>query len=132
MLCILEGDSGRLTMESLAGKGSQVVHGTEIPPGGREAERGDCREVVLAGRLGDALARKNPSLPADALDGAFKLLLRPESQVVMTECGPAYQRCTEDVPVQVQDIDGQIRDTWAHLRKVMLPALHRLEVLKDE
>lgn len=93
----------------------QVVYGPDIAPEQPVAEREDYREVVLSGRLRDALARLNPTLPADALDEALKTLLRPESQVVMTENWRAYQLITQGVPVQYRDADGAIRETRAHV-----------------
>ena len=114
-LNILEADLEGLVLEFLAEEGWQVVHGPEIAPGEPGAERGDYREVVLAGRLRGALARLNPTLPSDALDEALKTLLRPESQFVMTENWRAYQLITQGVPVQYRDVDGVIRDTRAHV-----------------
>jgi len=62
-------------LESL---GWQVAHGPDIAPDGLFAERRDYGEVVLAQRLRDALARLNPTLPAEALEDAFRKLTRPE------------------------------------------------------
>ena len=112
---MLEADLEVLVLEFLAGEGWEVVHGSEIAPGEPGAEREDYREVVLAGRLRSALARLNPTLPADALDEAFKVLLRPESQVVMSENWRAYELITQGVPVQYRDADGEIRDTRVHV-----------------
>jgi type I restriction enzyme R subunit len=115
MVNMLEADLEGLVLEFLAGEGWAVVHGPEIAPGEPGAERGDYREVVLAGRLREALARLNPTFPPDALDEAFKVLLRPESQVVMSENWRVYQLITQGVPVQYRDAEGVIRDARAHV-----------------
>jgi len=54
--------------------GYQVRHGPDIAFGQPDAERGDpaYRDVVLEGRLRRALARLNPSLPAEALEDAYR------------------------------------------------------------
>ena len=58
--------------------GYQVQHGPNIAPGEARDERDDYGQVVLAGRLRDALARLNPGVPASALDEAFRKLTRPD------------------------------------------------------
>ncbi|MGD9676232.1 MAG: type I restriction endonuclease [Candidatus Bipolaricaulia bacterium] len=62
-------------LESL---GWQIRHGAEIAPGELLAERHDYGQVVLEGRLRDALARLNPGLPTEALQDAFRKLTRLE------------------------------------------------------
>lgn len=56
----------------LAELGWQVAHGPDIAPESAAPERDDYREVILAGRLGDALLRLNPTASQDALDEAFR------------------------------------------------------------
>ena len=68
-------DAALAWLESI---GWQIAHGPDIAPDMLAAERRDYGEVVLAQRLRDALARLNPTLPADALEDAFRKLTRPE------------------------------------------------------
>jgi Type I restriction enzyme R protein N terminus (HSDR_N) len=58
--------------------GWTVKYGPEIAPGELAAERADFGQVILRQRLLDALARLNPTFPAEALDDAFRKLIRPE------------------------------------------------------
>ena len=58
--------------------GWQAVHGPDISPDTPGAERADYGQVVLERRLRDALGRLNPSLPASALDDAFRRVIQPE------------------------------------------------------
>lgn len=104
----------QLVLEDLGEMGWQVVYGPDIAPVEPAAERAEFREVVLKGRLRSALEQLNPKLPPDAIDDAVKAVLRPESQVVMTENWRAYQLLTQGVPVQYRD-DGEIRAVRAHL-----------------
>ena len=59
----------------LEGTGWQIRNGAEIAPGEPAAEREDYGRVVLVQRLRDALARLNPTLPAEALEDAFRKLV---------------------------------------------------------
>ena len=62
----------------LESTGWQIAHGPDIAPDRPAAERDDYGEVVLARRLRDALARFNPTLPAEAIEDAFRKLTRPD------------------------------------------------------
>ncbi len=65
-------------IEYLRELGYAYVHGPDIAPDGPSPERDSYADVVLAGRLRSALARINPDLDADVLDGVAKRVLRPE------------------------------------------------------
>ena len=58
--------------------GYSVLHGPEIAPGELAAERKDYGQVLLEERLRQALARLNPRLPAEALEDAFRKVVRVE------------------------------------------------------
>src|SRR3990172_3894540 len=60
-------------LESL---GWSVRHGLEIAPGEPRAERSDpdYRDVILEGRLRQALVRLNPELPPETLEDAYRKL----------------------------------------------------------
>jgi hypothetical protein len=60
----------------LEGLGYTILHGPEIAPGEPFAERENYGQVILEGRLRQALQRLNPQVPADALDEAFRRLTR--------------------------------------------------------
>ena len=58
--------------------GYVVLHGPEIAAGEPGAERSDpnYRDVVLDGRLRQALFRLDPDLPSEALEDAYRKLMR--------------------------------------------------------
>ncbi len=56
-----------------------VLHGPVIAPGEPAAERDSYAEVLLADRLRNALAKLNPKIPVDALDEAFRKVIRTET-----------------------------------------------------
>ena len=67
----------RASCPCLAGKRRLVgQNGAEIAPSEPAAERDDYGQVVLAQRRRDALARLNRTLPAEALEDAFRKLTR--------------------------------------------------------
>ncbi len=74
-----------------------VLHGPEIAfgePGGERIDPG-YRDVVLEGRLRQALAKLNPQLPAEALEDAFRKLTRAEAPTLI-ERNRAVQRMIRD------------------------------------
>ena len=58
-----------------------VLHGPEIAigmPGGERTDPG-YRDVILERRLRQALVRLNPGLPPEALDDAYRKLMRSDA-----------------------------------------------------
>ena len=64
-------------LEWLKELGWGIEHGPHIAPQEPKAERDSFSEVVLNGRLQDAIRRLNPEIPAEALEDAFKKVVRP-------------------------------------------------------
>jgi len=110
-----EADLENLVLEYLVEEGWATAFGPDIAPGEVFAERDDYRDVVLRGRLHAAVVRLNPELSADTVTEVVKTVLRPESQVVMTENWRAYQLLTQGVPVDVRDSSGAPRTIRARL-----------------
>lgn len=69
------------TLAWLESLGYAVLHGPDIAAGESGAERSDpnYRDVVLEGRLRQALVRLNPDLPAEALEDAYRKLTRADA-----------------------------------------------------
>ena len=87
--------------------GYAVVHGSEISEGARK-ER-EYTEVVLQGRLRDAIDRLNPAIPADAREEAAKKALRTVS-VNLLENNEAFHRMlTDGIDVKFSIGDGKTR-----------------------
>ncbi|BAU31672.1 type I restriction endonuclease subunit R [Microcella alkaliphila] len=110
-----EADFEELVLNELRSAGWAVQHGPEIDPESEHPERGDYREVVLAPRLRAAVARLNPQLDADEVDEVVKTVVRPESQVVMSENWREYQLLTQGVPAETRDAEGNPRTVRARL-----------------
>jgi len=56
--------------------GHAVGHGPQLAPGEPAAERDSFGEVVLVGRLREAIRRLNPAIPEDAREKALRKVLR--------------------------------------------------------
>jgi type I restriction enzyme R subunit len=70
------------------------------------AEREHYGQVVLEGRLRDALARLNPQVPPDALEEAFRKLTRPDSPSLVGNNHAFHRMLVEGIPVEIQRKDG--------------------------
>jgi len=99
----------------LENTGWQVAHGPDIAPDMPAAERTDYGEVVLARRLRDALARLNPTLPAEALEDAFRKLTRPEWAEVIQRNRTLHRLLVDGVTVEYRDAEGAIRGAQARV-----------------
>ena len=67
----------KTALEWLKDIGYTIAFGNEIAHEEPAAERENYGEVILAGRLKKALKRINPSIPAEALEDAFRKVTRP-------------------------------------------------------
>jgi type I restriction enzyme R subunit len=93
--------------------GWTVKHGPDIAPGELAAERSDYGQVVLTQRLQDALARLNPTLPAEALGEAFRKLTRPEGPTLEAHNRAVHRLLVDGVTVEYRTPDGAIRGAQA-------------------
>ncbi len=99
-------------LESL---GWAVRHGADVAPHGAEAERREYREVVLAQRLRDALARLNPDLPSEALEDAFRRLASPEGATLEARNRAFHRMLADGVTVEYRRPDGSIAGAQARV-----------------
>ncbi len=86
-----------------------VAHGPDIAPDTPGAERRDYGDVVLAGRLQDALVRLNSDLPAGALDDAFRKLTRLEGTSLAFRNRVFHRLVVDGVTVEYRDVGGGVR-----------------------
>ena len=99
----------------LEGLGWLVAHGPDIAPDAAGAERSDYGQVILAGRLRDALALLNSELPAEALEDAFRRLTRPEGSTLETRNRSFHRMLVDGVTVEYRAQSGAIRGAQAHV-----------------
>jgi type I restriction enzyme R subunit len=86
-----------------------IRNGPAIAPGEAGAEREDYSQVILRGRLRDALLRLNRQLPAEALDEAFRQLKRAEGADLLAQNRALHRLLVHGVTVEYRDAGGAIR-----------------------
>ncbi len=86
--------------------GWQIAHGPDIAPDGSAPERVDYAEPLLVGRVRDALARLNPSIPADALEDAYRKLTLPEGADLVSRNRAFHRMLVEGIPVEYRTNGG--------------------------
>ena len=76
--------------------GYAVCHGPQLAPGEPAAERDSFGEVVLVGRLREAIRRLNPALPNEAREEALRKVLRV-AMTSLVQTNRAFHRMLRDV-----------------------------------
>jgi type I restriction enzyme R subunit len=88
--------------------GYAVGHGPQLAPGEPEAERDSFGDVVLVGRLSEAIRRLNPAIPEEAREEALRKVLRVGTPSLI-QTNRAFHRMLRDgVPVEYPRPDGSI------------------------
>ncbi len=88
--------------------GYSLQSGPAIAPGELLAERDRYDQVVLEGRLRQALAQLNPTLPQEALDEAFRKLLRADAPTIEGRNHIVHRFFVDGAPVEYRRADGSI------------------------
>jgi len=88
--------------------GYEYVHGPELAPDGERPERADYGQVVLIGRLRDALVRINPDVPPEAIEEVIRKVTRPESPLLIVNNRNFHRMLTDGVDVSWRE-NGQER-----------------------
>ena len=102
--------------------GYVVLHGPDIAVGEPAAERTDpgYRDVVLEGRLRQALAQLNPTVPPEALDDAYRKLTRTDAPSLIERNRAVHRMLVDSVMVEYRRADGSI--TGAQTREFDIEA----------
>ena len=111
MATLLEDDVEQVALDWLGQLDWQIAHGTGIS----DDEREDHSDVILSGRLRDALGRLNPELPYEALEDAFRQLTDPEGASLEFRNRSFHRMLVEGVNVEYLDRDDSIRHGWARV-----------------
>ena len=109
MTTLTEADVETAALDWLSALGWRVAHGRDIAPDSPGTERDVYGQVALERRLRDALAELNPSLPASALDDAFRRLTRPEGSTPEARNRAFHRMLIEGVTVERRTDGGAIR-----------------------
>ena len=85
-----------------------VENGPDIAPGELYSERLDYAKVILEDRLHQGLARLNPALPPEAIEDAFRKVIRPEGPSLEARNRAIHRWLVEGVTVEYRRADGSI------------------------
>ena len=104
--------------------GYAVLHGPDIAAGEPGAERSDpnYRDVLLAGRLRHALRRLNAELPPEALEDAYRKLMRVDAPSLVERNRAVHRMLVDGVTVEYRRKDGSIAGTQARIIDFDTPA----------
>jgi type I restriction enzyme R subunit len=97
--------------------GYSVLHGPAIAVGEPAAERGDpnYRDVLLEGRLRQALVRLNADLPPDAVEEAYRKLIKVDAPPLIERNRALHRMLVDGVTVEYRRKDGSIAGAQARL-----------------
>lgn len=96
------------TLEWFRDLGYSIDHGPSIAPGEPRSERSTFSEVVLVGRLSDAIVRLNPTVPAEAREDALRKVLRITSPSLTQTNRAMHALLRDGVQVEYKREDGSI------------------------
>jgi type I restriction enzyme R subunit len=110
MTKITENDIELWAIEELENLGWNYMHGAVLAPDGEHPERNTFSDVILKGRLKEAIARNNPEIPYEAQQEALKVIERIASPELMVNNQDFHELLTEGVPVEYRKDDVQRGD----------------------
>jgi len=90
-------------------------NGLEIAPGELYAERKVYNQVILEDRLHQGLTRLNPDLPVEAIEDAFRKILRSEGPTLEIRNRAFYRMLVDGVTVEYRRPDGTIGGAQARV-----------------
>lgn len=108
MLKITENTIEEFTIELLEQLGYQYLYGPDIAPDGVNPERSSYEEVLLTGRVQDAISRINPKVPVHSREEALKEIQRIHSPELIANNETFHRMLTEGINVAYQK-DGDQR-----------------------
>jgi len=101
--------------------GYTVLPGPQLAPGEPAAERESFSEVLLVGRLREAIRQLNSAIPEEALEEALRKLLRLATPSLLQTNRAFHRLLREGVPVEYPRSDGSIAGD--HVRLVDFSAV---------
>ncbi len=95
--------------------GYSIIFGPDIACDGDSPERSNYGEVVIEGRLRDALSRINKKVPASAVDDAIRKILITESPSLIINNRNFQKMITDGIDVQFNRPDGSVKTDKVYL-----------------
>jgi len=104
-----EDDIEKILLEQFTELGYANLPDSVIGPDGTVPERVSHSDVILRGRLSDAVARLNPDIPAEAREDAIKRIIGDESPHLVEENRRLHRAMINGLDVEFHAPDGTIR-----------------------
>jgi len=95
-------------LEWLGELGYALGHGPDMAPGEPDAERDSFSDVILKGRLREAIHRLNPTIPEESREEAFRKVLLHETTSLIGNNRAFHHLLRDGVPVEYKRPDGSI------------------------
>ncbi len=95
--------------------GYSIKFGPEIAPGELFAERYDYGQALLEKRLRGAIEKLNPEPPREALDDAFRKIIRPEGPTLEARNHTFHRNLVDGVTVEFRRPNGSIAGAQVRL-----------------
>jgi len=104
---ITESEVEQVALAILAELKYKVIYGPDIAPDGSKPDRKSYADIILLGRLRDAIDRFNPGIPSEAKEEAMKQILRTESPDLVVNNRRFHKMLADGVDVEYRK-DGRI------------------------
>ena len=98
-----------MVIEELQSLGYTYISGVDLAPDALNPERSSYGDVLLMGRLQTAVHKLNPTIPADAIQGAVRKLSRIATSSLLADNEEFHKMLVDGVPVEYRkgsDIKG--------------------------
>ncbi|MBI2070283.1 MAG: type I restriction endonuclease subunit R [Elusimicrobia bacterium] len=105
-----ESTAEEAALEWLRGLGYEVRFGPEIAPEEPRAERTEFEQIVLEGRLREAIGKINSEIPEEAREEAVRKVLRTEHPSLTENNRRFHKFLTDGVPVEYQAEGRTVHD----------------------
>ncbi len=112
---IVEQDIEDAALEILQELGYEYTYGPTIAPDGETPLRIKWDDVILTGKLRDAISKLNPSLTDEAVEETIKKLNRLSSSSLVKNNEKFHTFLTEGVPIEFRNKKGEIKDEYVRL-----------------
>ncbi|MFC1934135.1 type I restriction endonuclease subunit R [Chloroflexota bacterium] len=110
--------------------GWEYRYGPDIAPDGETPERADYRQVLLRGRLLDALHRLNPNIPEAGLEEALRQITRLDHPSLILNNRSFHEALIDGLPVEVK-IAREIRGDRVQLIDFERPEMNHYLVVNQ-
>lgn len=127
---ITENELEKLALTWFQDTGWEFRHGPDIAPDGETPERTDYRQVLLTGRILEALRRLNPGVTDVVLEEVSHRLAKPQHPSLLFSNRSFHEALLDGVPVEVEE-GGRKRGDRVRLIDIEHPARNRFLIVNQ-